>query len=285
MPDDLTGAIPEGGTPPAPVTTVEGAVPGVTPTDTDTGGPSVDPLLGRFRALGATTNDLEMVERLYGGSTEAETLRETVSGLEGRDSLRDYADQLMDGLDSSLHEEHKAWRGTYGDAAYVESLLKQRSRETGETPAETEDERIARLVKEQVASTMQPILAKREQETARQVFDSDLDQILGGMKLSEGFKKHLRDDVQANVNPDIRNAAELATLVQKRHSTIAGFLASESKATPSVSTPVVAEAPPPPTTGSSPGFSDKDEPLTTDQIVDDAVEFVGAQMETGTGAS
>lgn len=285
MPEEPTGAPPAGEAPPAPVPAAGGDAPGGTQTVPDAEG-SFEPWLGRLKAAGVTANDLDQGKRYTESEAEVRGLKTRVSEFES-DTYRDrmIADDLMSGVDEDLHDDHKAWREQYSDRAYIEARRKQLREVAAERPDETRDDELQRRI-DRLEKADKDRATKATQADRRKVFDSDLSEILEGLKLKKEVADFLRDDIHQSVDGNIENATQLADFAQKRLARIKGLIASESKAAAPAPTPVTPEPPPPPSKdGDKAGYKDDGQPLTMKEIVENASKKVQGSTEAGAGAS
>lgn len=284
MPDPVPAGTPGGGTAPPPaVSAGEGAVaPQVA--GTGEGGTGADALLERLKAAGVTANDLEQVQRYYAGHGESRGYKTRIGELES-DEYKDRvtADRLMSDVDASLTEEHKQWRATYGDKAYIEARKAQLAEVAGQRPAETPDEQLSRRL-ERLEAALVESKEKREYEERERVFNSDLDKILGGLKLPDRIRKFLRSDVQRSVTENVTNAAQLADFVQQRHAEIQGLMQPEAKATPPAPPTTPPSSTPPPEGGSETPPSPGGEPETIEDLFKVIEQQAAGSSEAGAGA-
>jgi hypothetical protein len=233
-----------------------------------------------------TANDLEQVQRYYTGHGESRGYKTRIGELESEEYAdRVTADRLMaDVKDASLVEEHKTWRATYGDKAYIEARKAQFAEVAAQRPAEEPSDALSRRL-ERLEAALAESKEQRELEARKHTFNSDLDKILGGLKLPDRISKFLRSDVQRSCPDTVTDAAKLADYVQQRHAEIQGLMQSESGATPPAPPPTTPSSQPPSQEGGgetppSPG----DEPKTLNDLIDEIGRTAQGMSEAGTGA-
>ncbi len=275
-----------GEAPPAPAPTAGGEVPGGAQTVPDAETAGVGPLLARMKARSAGANELEQVQRYYDSVEEARGLKTRVSEFESQTYKdRITADDLMADVDPDLHDEHKEWRETYTDRGYIEARRKQLKEVAAERLAETPDEELVRRI-ERIEKADKARGEKATQAERQKSFDSDLTEIVAGMKLSKEVSDFLRDNIHQSVPENIQNATQLADFAQKRLARITGLIASESKAAAPAPTPVTPDPPPPPSKdGDKAGYGDDGQPLSMAELVANASKKALGSTEAGAGAS
>jgi len=247
-------------------------------------------------------NDADMFRRHYSkADARVKAVEAELAAAKGANPLGDLAEKLIlqeCGTDAALAEEHRKWiaEAPGGVADYIEALRGRKAEgdAAGEQPEESEEQRIARVVQDQVKAALAPERERQEKARISTQFTASLDAALKGMKIGPEIAAHVREgvmrDMEAWLNTGIANfgtfvgvdpKSNMADLLQAR-ATKLQKLFDAVQAGKGAPTPPLPEATPVPTADQPPAET-KDKSI--DEMFDDLGKKYEAKLHSGRGAS
>jgi hypothetical protein len=237
-----------------------------------------------------------------GYEAELKAARAELEAAKRADPAGDLAEKLIRqecGTDAALAAEHRKWiaEAPGGLADYIDALRARsgKSDAAGEPVEETEEQRIARVVQEQVKAALEPERVRQEKARISTQFTVSLDAALQGMKIDPAVSAHVRAGMLTDMEgwlktqvPDfatfvgIDPKSTMADVLQARATKLQELIdaVQAGKAAP---TPPLPDATPVPTAPKDP--SDEEGEKDIDQVFDELGERHEAKLNSGRGAS